>query len=151
MLTAWIVAGVLMIFLELFLPGMVLGFLGSSALIIAALVWLGWLDTWVSALATWFVLSLVLLLTLRGLFQCFIGGESGRQSTDEEQDAYGTIVDVVETISPEQEGRIHYRDATWQAICYDATIEKGAKAMLIYRENLAWVVEAARPDESNFS
>ena len=44
MLTAWIVAGATMILLELFLPGMVLGFLGSSALIVAALIWLGWID-----------------------------------------------------------------------------------------------------------
>ena len=38
MLTAWVVTGLLMILLELFLPGMVLGFLGASALIVAALV-----------------------------------------------------------------------------------------------------------------
>ena len=151
MLTAWIVTGLFMILLELFLPGMVLGFLGSSALIVAALVWWGWLDTWVSALTAWFILSLVLLLTLRGLFQRFVGGESRRQSTDEERDAYGAIVDVVETITPEQQGRIHYRGSTWQAVCYDGTIEAGAKAKLIYRENLAWVVEAVRPDEYDLS
>ena len=151
MLTAWVVTGLLMILLELFLPGMVLGFLGASALIVAALVWWGWLDTWVPALTTWFILSLVLLLTLRGLFQRFFGGESRRQSTDEDQDAYGAIVDVVETIAPEQQGRIHYRGSTWQAVCYDDTIEAGAKAMLIYRENLVWVVEAARPDEYDLS
>ncbi len=149
MLTAWIVAGAVMILLELFLPGMVLGFLGSSALIVAALVRLGWTDTWVSALTTWFILSLVLLLSLRGLFLRFVGGRSERQSTDEEEDAYGTMVDVVERIAPDQEGRIHYRDATWQAICYDDAIEAGEKAMLAFRENLVWVVEPARPDEGD--
>ena len=146
MLTAWIVAGATMILLELFLPGMVLGFLGSSALIVAALIWLGWIETLISALTTWFILSLVLLLSLRGLFLRFVGGRSERQSTDEEEDAYGTIVDVVERISPEQGGRIHYRDATWQAICHGRAIEAGEKAMLAYRENLVWVVEAAGPD-----
>ena len=145
MLTAWIVAGVFMILLEVFLPGMVLGFLGSSALIVAALIWVGWVDTVISALTTWFILSLVLLLSLRGLFLRFVGGRSERQSTDEEEDAYGTVVEVVERITPDQAGRIHYRDATWQAICYDRTIEAGEKAVLAYRENLAWVVEAAGP------
>ena len=149
MVTAWIVAGAFMILLEVFLPGMVLGFLGSSALIVAALVWLGWIDTWISALTTWFILSLVLLLSLRGLFLRFVGGRSERQSTDEEEDAYGTIVDVVERITPDRAGRIHYRDATWQAICYDRTIEAGEKAMLAYRENLAWVVEATGPGEGH--
>ena len=143
MLTAWIVAGALMILLELFLPGMVLGFLGSSALIVAVLIWLGWIDTLISALTTWFILSLLLLLSLRGLCLRLVGGRSERQSTDEDGDAYGTVVDVVERISPDQAGRIHYRDATWQAICYDRPIEAGEKAILAYRENLVWVVEAA--------
>ena len=146
MLTAWIVAGAVMILLELFLPGMVLGFLGSSALIVAALIWLGWIDSLIPALTTWFILSLVLLLSLRGLFLRFVGGGSERQSTDEEENAYGTVVDVVERIAPDQAGRIHYRDATWQAICYDRPIEAGEKAILAYRENLVWVVEAAGPD-----
>ena len=106
MLTAWIVAGAVMILLELFLPGMVLGFLGSSALIVAALIWLGWIDGLIPALTTWFILSLVLLLSLRGLFLRFVGGGSERQSTDEEEDAYGTVVDVVERIAPDQAGRI---------------------------------------------
>ena len=145
MLTAWIVAGAFMILLEVFLPGMVLGFLGSGALIVAALIWIGWIDNLVSALTTWFILSLVLLLGLRGLFLRFVGGRSERQSTDEEEDAYGTVVEVVERITPDRAGRIHYRDATWQAVCHDRTIEAGEKAMLAYRENLAWVVEAAGP------
>ena len=147
MLTAWIVAGAILVLLELFLPGMVLGFLGSSALIVAALIWLGWIDTVIAGLTTWSILSLVLLLSLRGFFLRFVGGGSERQSTDEEEDAYGTIVDVVERISPDHAGRIHYRDATWQAICYDRSIEAGEKAILAYRENLVWVVEAAGPGE----
>ena len=146
MLKTWIVAGAVMILLELFLPGMVLGFLGSSALLVAACIWLGWLEGWVSALTTWFILSLFLLLTLRGFFQRFVGGESEQQFTDEDQEAYGKIVDVVETITPDRQGRIYYRGTTWQAICYDHTIETGRKAMLVYRDNLVWVVEAAGPD-----
>ena len=41
MLTTWIIAGVIMLLLELFLPGMILGFLGGSSLIVAALIWWG--------------------------------------------------------------------------------------------------------------
>jgi inner membrane protein len=147
MLTTWIIAGVVLILLELILPGMVLGFLGGGALIVAALIWWGWIDTWTSSLTTWFIVSIVLLVALRGFFQRLVGGESEVQSTDEDVDAYGTIVDVVETITPEKQGRIHYRGAPWGAICYDGTIEAGDKAMLAFRENLVWVVEAADPQE----
>ena len=149
MLMAWIVAGGVLLLLEVVVPGMVLGFLGSSALLVAALIWLGWLDTWVSALTAWFVISLVLLISLRGLFQRLVGGDSERQSVDEEHDAYGVVVDVVETITPQQQGRIHYRGATWQAACYDHTIEAGSKAMLAYRDNLVWVVEATPADDND--
>lgn len=144
MLTTWIVAGGILIFLELVVPGMVLGFVGTSALLVALFIWLGWIDTWVGSLTCWFVLSLALLVGLRGLFQRLVGGNIDRQSTDEDLDAYGTIVDVVETITAEKPGRIRYRDATWSAICYDHTIEAGSKAMLAYRDNLVWIVESAQ-------
>jgi inner membrane protein len=145
MLTTWVIAGGVLVLLELFLPGMVLGFLGASALLVAAFTWLGWLDTWVASLTTWFVVSLILLISLRGFFQRLIGGDVEQHSTDEELDAFGVVVDVVETITPEQQGRIHYRGATWQASCLDQTIEAGGKATLVCRDNLVWVVEPARP------
>ncbi len=147
MLTTWIIGGAVLILLELILPGMILGFLGGGALIVAGLIWWGWIDTWTSSFTAWFITCVVLLLTLRGFFQRLVGGESEVQSTDEDVDAYGTIVEVVETITPGKQGRIHYRGAPWGAICYDNTIEVGAKAMLAFRENLVWVVEPAEPQE----
>ncbi|MDP6698593.1 MAG: NfeD family protein, partial [Candidatus Latescibacteria bacterium] len=113
MLTAWIVGGGLLLALEVVVPGMVLGFLGASALFIALFIWLGWIDSWISALTSFFILSLVMLVGLRGLFQRFIGGDVERQSTDEDLEAFGAIVEVVETIAPQQPGRVRYRDATW--------------------------------------
>jgi membrane protein implicated in regulation of membrane protease activity len=142
MLTIWIVAGAVLIALEVVVPGMVLGFLGASALFIAVFIWLGWIVTWVAALTIFFVLSLVLLIGLRGIFQRFVGGDVERQSPDEDLDAYGTLVDVVETITPEQPGRIRYREVTWQASCSDSTLETGSQAVLVYRDNLVWVVES---------
>jgi membrane protein implicated in regulation of membrane protease activity len=143
MLTGFIVAGAVMCVLEVVLPGMVLGFLGASALLVAGSIWLGWTSTWTSALTTWFILSLVLLVGLRGLFQRLVGGESVTETTDEESDAYGQVVDVVEVITPEKPGRISYRGSTWEASCLDYTINAGSKAMLAYRDNLVWVVERA--------
>lgn len=144
MLATWIIAGGILVFLEFVVPGMVLGFIGTSALLIALFIWLDWIDTWSGALTCWFVLSIVLLVGLRGFFQRLVGGDSDRQSPDEDLDAYGTIVEVVETITAEKPGRIRYRDATWSAICYDHTIEAGSKAMLAYRDNLVWVVESVQ-------
>ncbi len=150
MLTTWIVAGVVLIVLELIVPGMVLVFLGAGALLVALLVWLGLVQTWVASITTWFIASLVLLLVLRGFLQRFISGDAETQSTDEEFDIYGKVVDVVEAIGPDKEGRIRYRGTTWQAACYDNTLEAGTKAQIVCRENLIWIVEPANPLDARY-
>ena len=150
MLTTWIVAGVVLIVLELIVPGMVLVFLGAGALLVALLVWLGLVQTWVASITTWFIASLVLLLVLRGFLQRFISGDAETQSTDEEFDIYGKVVDVVEAIGPDKEGRIRYRGTTWQAACYDNTLEAGTKAQIVCRENLIWVVQPVNPLDARY-
>ena len=150
MLTTWIVAGVVLIVLELIVPGMVLVFLGAGALLVALLVWLGLVQTWVASITTWFIASLVLLLVLRGFLQRFISGDAETQSTDEEFDIYGKVVDVVEAIGPDKEGRIRYRGTTWQAACYDNTLEAGTKAQIVCRENLIWIVQPANPLDAKY-
>ena len=145
MLTTWIVAGAVLIVLELIVPGAILVFLGAGALLVALLVWLGLIQTWVASITTWFIASLILLLALRSLLQRFISGDAERQSTDEDLDAYGEVVDVVEAIAPGEEGRIRFRGTTWQAVCYDQTLEAGTKAQIICREDLIWTVEPANP------
>lgn len=150
MLTTWIVAGAVLIVLELIVPGMVLVFLGAGALLVALLVWLGLVQTWVASITTWFIASLVLLLVLRGFFQRFISGDAETQSTDEDFDTYGKVVDVVEAIGPDKEGRIRYRGTTWQAACYDNTLEAGTKAKIVCRENLIWIVEPANSLDARY-
>ena len=139
-----------LIVLELIVPGMVLVFLGAGALLVALLVWLGLVQTWVASITTWFIASLVLLLVLRGFFQRFISGDAETQSTDEDFDTYGKVVDVVEAIGPDKEGRIRYRGTTWQAACYDNTLEAGTKAQIVCRENLIWIVEPANPLDARY-
>ncbi len=139
-----------LIVLELIVPGMVLVFLGAGALLVALLVWLGLVQTWVASITTWFIASLVLLLVLRSFFQRFMSGDAETQSTDEDFDTYGKVVDVVEAIGPDKEGRIRYRGTTWQAACYDNTLEAGTKAQIVCRENLIWVVEPANPLDARY-
>ena len=150
MLITWIVAGAVLIVLELIVPGMVLVFLGAAALLVALFVWLGLIQTWMAAITTWFIASLVLLLVLRSFFQRFMSGDFERQSTNEDFAAYGEVVDVVEAIGPDKEGRVRYRGTTWQAICYDHTLEAGTKAQIVCRDNLIWIVEPANPLDASY-
>jgi membrane protein implicated in regulation of membrane protease activity len=142
MLTFWIIAGIILMVLELAVPGMVLVFLGAGALTVALLIWLGLIDAWVGAITTWFISSLVLLVGLRNFFYRLMPGDSEEgASTDEDAAAYGVVVEVIETIAPDSAGRISYRGTTWQAACYDETLEAGSKAKIVYRKDLIWIVE----------
>jgi membrane protein implicated in regulation of membrane protease activity len=137
----WLASGIVLIVLELVVPGAILMFLGGGALVVALLLRIGVLDHWMGAFTTWFVVSLALIIVFRSMVQRFSGGKSDRESTDEDLDAAGTVVTVTETIRPGGQGRIRYRGTTWPAICHDRVLEIDAKARLIRRENLAWVVE----------
>jgi len=141
-LTYWIVGGIVLTLLEIIIPGMVLVFLGIGALIVAGLIWLGIVDGWIPALTTWFVVSLALLLVVRGLFQRMMPGDETWRSTNEDIDAFGQVVKVAETINKGEQGRIRFRGTTWPATCYEQTLEAGSQATLVYRENVVWIVEA---------
>ena len=150
MLKIWIIAGIVLAVLELIVPGMVLVFLGMGALLVALLIWMGLIQTWVTSLTAWFIASLALLLVLRSFFQKYMAGDEDRQPTDEDTDAYGEIVDVVEDIGPENEGRIRYRGTTWQAACYDHSLMAGTKAQIVFRENLIWIVEPVNEIDAGY-
>lgn len=137
----WFIFGVVLMLAETVIPGMVLVFLGLGATFVAGICWLGWVDDWLTAGTSWFISSLVFIVVLRGFFQKFFEGESNVQETDEDVDALGVLVEVVERITPEKPGRISFRNTTWEASCADATLEAGAQAKILYRDNLKWVVE----------
>jgi membrane protein implicated in regulation of membrane protease activity len=141
MLTYWIVGGIVLLVAEIVVPGMVLGFLGAAALLVALLLWLGVIEGLVPALMTWFIGSIVMLVALRGFFQRLMLGDEDVQSTDEDLDAYGSVVEVAETIPKGEEGRIRFRGTTWAATCYDQTLEAGSRAKLMMRDGITWVVE----------
>ncbi len=150
MIWFWIIFGIILIVLELVLPGAVVVFLGFGALIVALAVYLGLVEGWISAFTLWFISSLLLIIALRSVLQRYMPeGEAERQSTDEDLDAYGAVVEVAEAMSPQQAGRIHFRGTTWPAICYESALRPGQKAKIIHRENLLWVIEPFDPSEAD--
>lgn len=146
MMWYWIIAGIILVVLELVVPGAVLVFLGAAAVIVGLLLMTGLITGLIQAFTAWFIVSLVLLFTLRGLMLRFMPGDESWQSTDEDADAFGMIVDVAETIEKMEQGRIDFRGSTWPATCYEQTLEEGAKARIVTRDNLIWVVEPVDED-----
>ncbi|MFC1853986.1 NfeD family protein [candidate division CSSED10-310 bacterium] len=138
----WLIGGILLMLLELLVPGLVVIFLGSSAIIVAVLLWLGFVQGTLTSFTVWVVLSLLQALFLRGLLKKYFPGEKSRLYLDEDDDAYGSLVEVIETVSADhQNGRIRLGGSTWSACCLEGEIPAGNKARIAYRDNLIWYVE----------
>lgn len=138
----WIVLGFALIVLELFIPGLVVIFLGAGALIVAFLQWIGLLESWPASISAWIGSSVLFLVFLRGLCKKFLPGEVSKGNVDEDDEAFGAVVDVMDTVrSDNAEGRIKFRGTTWSAKCIEGKIKAGEKAKIVYRDNMTWIVE----------
>lgn len=141
---SWLIGGVALILAEIVVPGGVVVFLGLSAVIVAMLRAVGLLESLISAFTVWFVVSIALLIGLRGVVNRILPGETSFQSPNEDLAALGTVVEVVETVNKsDANGRIHYSGTSWPATSLSGTIPKGSMATMAFRENLVWFVEPA--------
>lgn len=139
---AWFGAGVLLMLLELAAPGLVVVFLGGAAIIVAVLRWLGLVFGMGTTVAIWMALSIVLVLALRNVLQRFVPSEARRDESDEASNAIGQVVEVVRDCDADTtRGRIRWQGTTWSAQTVDGVVEAGTRARLVYRDNLAWIIE----------
>lgn len=139
----WFFAGIGLLATELFVPGLVVCFLGLAAMIVAGLRWAGFFPGLVESFTAWFVTSIVLLVGLRHFLVRWIPSERSFQTTDEDLEAVGTVVDVVQQISSgDQNGRVRFGGTSWPAVTREGVIPVGGKAKLVLRDNLVWIVEA---------
>ena len=139
----FLVAGVLLIASEAVHMAIVPVFLGAAALVVAALRAVGILESVPLSFLIWSITSVALALPLRPLVKRFIGrGESKYDRSDEDKDALGEVVEVVEDVDDATaSGRIRYRGTTWVARSLEGKIAKGMQAKLYAKDKLVWVVE----------
>jgi membrane protein implicated in regulation of membrane protease activity len=147
---AFVVAGIALLVSEVKLPGAVAGFFGAAALLTAGLRGIGLVESLPVSLLLWGIMTTALLVPLRPMVKKLAGrSEVKKDQTDVEQDrdAMGEVVDVVEDISDEHdEGRIRFQGTTWQARCTTGSLKRGDKAQLVYRTGSLWVVEPVAVD-----
>ena len=139
----WIffLGGLLLMLLETALPGGIAFFLGAGGLVIAGLRAVGLLIDPVTAVLTWVFLSTGLTIALRPLAMRYFGGDISMKMTDEDAEAMGQTVKVIEAAGEESPGRIRFRGAEWDARTTDGQLPKGAEARILYRDNLTWIIE----------
>lgn len=144
----WLFLGLVLMGSEFFVPGMILLFPGLGALIVAALQAAGLVESLPASLVAWAGSSIALFAVMRKSLRRWFPAEESRRLEREGADAYGKLVEVLEDVieqSPGEalQGRIRHEGTTWPAASTLGTIRKGERARLVYRDELAWVVEPA--------
>ncbi len=137
----WLIAGILLMVAEIITPGFVVVFLGLAAVLVGLAAGLGIIGGWMTAIGVWVATSVGLVVALRGTAKKLLPGESERTSTDEDIDALGTVVEVIEDVGPFESGRIRFRGSTWAAQSIQDRIPAGRRARILTRDNLIWIVE----------
>lgn len=140
---AFVVGGVALMLIETVVPGGIAFFLGVGGVVVGGLRALGLLLDPMTAAVTWIFLSTGLTIALRPLMLRFAQGDTSLAMTDEDAEAMGETVTVVDAVGPDDTGRIRFRGATWEARTLEGTLPEGAEAQLLYRDNLTWIVEPA--------
>ncbi len=138
----WIYAGLLLILLELVVPGFILCFFGLSAISVGALrfVFGGAFDaSWQLAAFSVFAILYIALLR-RYLKRTFLGGKIDAK-IDFDNESIGRVGKVVEAINPPRTGRVAIGDSEWTADAV-SPIAVGSDVKVVAQQNLTMTVEA---------
>ena len=138
----WLAAGAIMIISELFAPGLIIVFLGASAITVAMLRATGILHSHAAEFFAFGVISLVYTMSFRSLLKKYFPSEKYYNWQDEDLEAHGQVVPVVTTVDSEtSSGRIKYNGTSWPAKTLEGTINAGAEARILHRDNIGWLIE----------
>lgn len=139
----WISLGLALVMAELLLPGGIALFMGLGALFIAGLHSLDLIQSPLTGFTIWFIVSTFMMFTLKGIVDRFLPHSESKGEIDEDVNAFGTIVSVVEEIDHQKKGRISYMGSTWPAQAKNTgdIFKPGDKVVLILKNNLTWMVD----------
>ncbi len=139
----WLIIGVMLLLLELALPGFVLFFFAAGALLTALVAWLAPTTSIAWQLGLFIATSLAALFTLRGfLRQRFFASAPAEDGEDVDTPLAvpGERGVVCATIAPPAEGRIRYAGSSWRATA-DERIEEGEIIAIVRQDGLLIHVE----------
>ena len=143
--TLWLLAGFVLILIEVMTPTLISIFFGLSALIVAAITWLYPLNQpW-----QWILFSLFSIASLFGLRNIFKQIFSGRTevTSNMDDDFTGRKGVVIEPITPCRPGRVEVSGSSWLAES-TTILNPGTYIRVTGKKNLTLLVEAvnASPD-----
>jgi len=142
----WAFIGLLFVGLEFAIPGVVIIFFGAGALITSLLTAI------IPGLNSSVVLQILLWLGASSLSLAFLRKYlskvfRGKTLIDDGSEASGKTAEVIERITPDKIGRVHFQGTTWKASSYTETLEEGEKATVLKQEGLTLIVSKSLIDE----
>jgi membrane protein implicated in regulation of membrane protease activity len=132
----WFAVGLVILVLELAVPGLILFFFGIGAWLVALLTLL--FDISINTqLIIFFISSVILLFSLRKWVRKLFTGKMGLSKDDKESsgDMVGERATVVEAIIPPSTGRVEIHGTNWTAES-DIEIKAGEIVEIIGKKNL---------------
>jgi len=140
----WLIAGIILVFLEFALPSFVVIFFGTSAILVGVLGYLGILNSLESQLIVFAVLSIAQLAILRKWLQSVFKGDEADLVDDELK---GQRVVVVESFT-NGHGRVQFRGAGWGAESSDA-LSEGEEGFIVSQSGMKLRVSKNKPDSNS--
>ncbi len=137
----WGLSGFILIFAEALVPGFVIFFFGSGALLtaLASAVLPPVGASFGLQGLIWGASSVFSLIFLRKRFaRVFRGTLLNREHVED----LGETALVKERITPDTRGRVRYQGTTWKAVSYTETFEPGDKVSIVQEDGLTLVVSA---------
>lgn len=135
--------GIVLMILELVIPGGVAFFLGISGLTVGLLRFIGLLSDPVWAVSAWLLTSMALTIAIRPVIRKYLKPESSFKLADEDYEAMDQIAIVTDELNElDNSGRILFDGVSWQARSIEGRIQAGKEVVIRHRENTTWVVES---------
>jgi len=138
----WLGSGIFLMAIEFLVPGLVMVFVGLGSLTVVFGMHFGYIDGILQQFITFFISSIIYLLTLRFLVLRFVPSVTRKENIDEDEEVIGSIVELVADINSGEFGRVEHSGSSWQARAEgDQTILKGEQVKIIGRDNITWIVQ----------
>lgn len=138
----WFLVGLVLLILELVMPGLIIGFFGFGAWIVAFVCLMN--DIGINTQLALFIGSSVLsLLVLRSWLKgIFLGHEGSKQDlTHNLDDFIGQRAVVKEKVLPKLGGKVEFHGSNWEARA-DEEIAEGTVVEIVGKDNITLKVKA---------
>lgn len=138
----WFLVGLVLLVMELVLPGLIVGFFGIGAWIVAVTCLMT--EIGINAQLIIFIVSSVLSLVLlrRWLKGIFLGHAGSKQDLKHDLEEYvGQRALVKEKIVPKLGGKVEFHGSNWEAQA-DQEIAEGTVVEIVGKDNITFKVKA---------